>query len=350
MALDGLRGLAILIVLLSHSGNLGLVFADFLDFQKTGKIGVYLFFVLSAYLLDRQIAIAYVTKKAGSLYWKNYFLRRFLRIYPLYTISLFTFLGITLLGFPTVIQNPHEVIQHLLLRKGESIFWSVPVEFKYYILSPFIIFFCHRFLKWKMQQLLWFFLILTVFSIAIELNYELALISTLRYLPIFLAGTFVAVSELLLNHSKKQLPGIITHNSAGIIALSIILITTPYYFKLIFGVDVNFHHAIFFMPYAILWSVLLVSVKHGHGFISRMFKFKPLRFLGTISYSLYLFHMPVLQFLQADLGIPQGLKIYIFFALSILFSSFSYLLIELPLSKIKLIQKPIREADIEKNK
>ncbi len=46
MALNGLRGLAILMVLLSHSGNLGFVFADFLDFQKTGKIGVYLFLVL----------------------------------------------------------------------------------------------------------------------------------------------------------------------------------------------------------------------------------------------------------------------------------------------------------------
>ncbi len=150
-------------------------------------------------------------------------------------------------------------------------------------------FICHRFLKWRMQPLIWFFLILTVLSVAIELIYELPPISTLRYLPIFLAGTFVAVSELLLKHSKKHLPGAITHNSTGIIALSIILTTTPYYFKLIFDVEVNFHHAPFFVPYAIIWAVLLVSVKHGHGFISRIFRFKPLRFLGTISFSLYLF-------------------------------------------------------------
>ena len=87
-ALDGLRGVAVLLVLLSHSSNANLFFHEFLNFQRIGKVGVYLFFVLSAYLLDRQIALAFMTKKSSKGYWKNYFLRRFLRIYPLFVVAL----------------------------------------------------------------------------------------------------------------------------------------------------------------------------------------------------------------------------------------------------------------------
>lgn len=87
-ALDDLRGIAVMLVLLSHASNVGIHFQYLLNFQKIGKAGVYLFFVLSAYLLDRQIAIAFINNKSSKLYWKNYFVRRFLRIYPLFVIAL----------------------------------------------------------------------------------------------------------------------------------------------------------------------------------------------------------------------------------------------------------------------
>lgn len=124
-------------MLLSHSGNAKIFLHESLDFHGIGKTGVYLFFVLSAYLLDRQIALALMTNSSNIYYWKNYFLRRFLRIYPLFFISLIIHWLFTVFGIKTVIDNLSDIPLHLLLLKGESVFWSIPVEFKYYFLSPF---------------------------------------------------------------------------------------------------------------------------------------------------------------------------------------------------------------------
>lgn len=347
-ALDGLRGLAVLIVLLSHASNLGFMFADFLNFQKIGKIGVYLFFVLSAYLLDRQIAIAFITRQSGRLFWKNYFLRRFLRIYPLYTVSLLFFLAITWIGFPTVIQTFEDVAWHMLLLRGESIFWSIPVEFKYYFFSPLIMFVCHRYLKWRIQPVLFFFVVMTATAVYIELSRGLPVISTLRYLPLFLAGTFFSIAELLNKRSKPSVMDALSFDFLGVVAFALILLSVPYYFHLVFERQVDFHHSVYYLPYAIVWTMLLLAAKGGKGFVRRVLSFKPLRFMGAISYSLYLFHMPVLQFLQADIGIPHNMKIYLFFVISILIATFTYAIIELPLSKIRLYNPSLLERNITK--
>ena len=90
-SLDGLRGIAVILVLLSHSSNNSIYFHDAIAFNGIGKGGVYLFYVLSAFLLDRQIALALMKQTAESFFWKRYFARRFLRIYPLFIISLIFF-------------------------------------------------------------------------------------------------------------------------------------------------------------------------------------------------------------------------------------------------------------------
>ena len=59
-ALDGLRGFAVLLVLLSHTSNGKAYMLPGFNFSSMGKVGVYLFFVLSAYLLDRQIIIGFI--------------------------------------------------------------------------------------------------------------------------------------------------------------------------------------------------------------------------------------------------------------------------------------------------
>ena len=78
-SLDGLRGVAVLMVLLSHSSNQELYLFG-MDFKGIGSFGVYLFFILSSYLLDRQIAQNLLKHKTNKGYWMNYALRRFLRI------------------------------------------------------------------------------------------------------------------------------------------------------------------------------------------------------------------------------------------------------------------------------
>lgn len=341
-ALDGLRGIAVFLVLLSHSSNANLFFHDFLNFQKIGKVGVYLFFVLSAYLLDRQIALAFMTQKSSTEYWKNYFLRRFLRIYPLFVIALLMHGLLTFLGITTVIGGITDITLHMALMEGESIFWSIPVEFKYYFISPIIIWICHKFIRWNKIKLLLIFFIVLLASIVIELIYHLPLISTLRYFPIFLVGTFISIFEILYKDKIRNITSKRRQNIIGLIALLLIILTIPFYFEKIFGFKPNFHRSIFYLPYAIIWGIILITSKYGKGLLSRIFEVKALRFLGVISFSVYLFHMLFL-ILVKYLQIPSSLQIYIFFILTILFSSISFLTIERPLAKIRIYSQEISD-------
>jgi len=124
-ALDGARGLAVLLVLMDHTSDSGMkVFG--IDINRTGKYGVYLFFVLSAFLLTYQFFIKSTDDLAKAKTWLNYGFRRFMRIFPLYALVL-------------VILHPGAVMTHLLLRDGRGPFWTIPVEVKYYMLLPFIV-------------------------------------------------------------------------------------------------------------------------------------------------------------------------------------------------------------------
>ncbi|WP_053976407.1 acyltransferase family protein [Mangrovimonas xylaniphaga] len=334
-ALDGLRGIAVLFVLLSHSSNANLFFFDFLNFQRIGKVGVYLFFVLSAYLLDRQIALAFMKNKVSSNYWKNYCFRRFLRIYPLFFVALLLYGLLTIIGFRTVIDQIWDIPKHLLLLSGESVFWSIPVEFKYYLISPLLMWVCHKYLKWNHWKLFFMFLGLIVTAIVIERIFHLSLISTFRYFPVFIVGTFISIVELIYGEKKLQSMKSLIFEVGGVLGIVIIIITIPYYFKSIFGFGLNFHSALFFFPYALIWGVILLAAKYGGGIIKKLFELKLLRFIGSISFSVYLLHMIFLNMVR-EMAIPNNLKIYVFFFLTIVFSSLSFLLIERPLSNLRL--------------
>jgi peptidoglycan/LPS O-acetylase OafA/YrhL len=128
--------------------------------------------------------------------------------------------------------------------------------------------------------------------------------------------------------------------AAGFICGFIILLTVPFYFELITGRVVDFHGSIFYFFYALLWGGILIAAKYGTGYLIAIFELNIFRFIGVISYSMYLFHQPILTVVNSNfLSLPQGLRIYVFIFITVLGSSVSYLLIEKPLSKIRLSRK-----------
>src|SRR5690348_11870329 len=97
-ALDGLRGIAVLIVIASHLSNAGMGLLP-VSMGGTGKSGVYLFYVLSAFLLVRLMLLRGARDGYGNRrMWADYALRRVLRIWPLFLVVLLLSWALTMRG------------------------------------------------------------------------------------------------------------------------------------------------------------------------------------------------------------------------------------------------------------
>lgn len=147
-ALDGIRGLGVILVLLFHYGSstmaLG-VGTSVLQATGIGWSGVDLFFVLSGFLITGLLYDA----KGKPHYFKNFYARRTLRIFPLYyfaavvVIILAVITGYGILGG----SNPIWVLLYvgnfqMAIEGGGSIldhFWSLAIEEQFYLLWPMIV-------------------------------------------------------------------------------------------------------------------------------------------------------------------------------------------------------------------
>jgi peptidoglycan/LPS O-acetylase OafA/YrhL len=160
-ALDGIRGLAILMVT-AYRFNIGPNYDKLpgrLLFQALhrGDVGVDLFFVLSGFLITGIL----VDAKGQDHYFRNFYARRALRIFPLY----YGFLLVTLIALPKllgpswVLFPEAEANQAWLWLYGANFlmgirdqwclgsfehFWSLSVEEHFYFLWPLVIFWCSR--------------------------------------------------------------------------------------------------------------------------------------------------------------------------------------------------------------
>lgn len=146
-ALDGVRGLAILAVMLHNSGQLHRIFAN-------GWMGVDLFFVLSGFLITGIL----VDAKSSQDYFKNFYARRCLRIWPLYySLLLFTAAAVALLppsqsralleksspwwAYPLFLQNfliavPTQGVGPL------GVTWSLAIEEQFYLVWAWVVRYC----------------------------------------------------------------------------------------------------------------------------------------------------------------------------------------------------------------
>jgi peptidoglycan/LPS O-acetylase OafA/YrhL len=153
-ALDGLRGVAILLVLAHNldavprgTGVAARLLALPLDI---GWIGVQLFFVLSGFLITRGL----LAEQGSPTYFRSFFIRRTLRIFPLYFATLLVLLVLwpAFGSLPPGMESErqHQVWLWLFLSNwtetlgfnggGLPHFWSLAVEEQFYLLWPFVVF------------------------------------------------------------------------------------------------------------------------------------------------------------------------------------------------------------------
>lgn len=346
-ALDGLRGLAALIVVASHTSNNGWYFVPFADFSGIGKTGVYLFFILSSFLLTLPLlhkGSVIFERKEFTRFWK----RRFFRIFPLYTVYLASGLastyvlsnmaGIHGVGVPFTL-SLDEFIKHITLQQGKSVTWSIVVEFKFYFILPFIAYFLSVLFKRNAYYAL---LTLAIGIVALhnyfppeELN-KASRHELMPYMPIFLIGMGMAVIQYKINQAgglSANAELVAKLFSYGSLAIIFIMIPSVFSFLFYEVLDGAFQNKI--LVYSILWAVVLFASINTSGILNKILSHKTVRYFGFISFSLYLIHPVFIGVLRYS-GLETPLNAWFVVAASTLAAHISFMTIEAPCSRIRV--------------
>ncbi len=140
-SLDGIRAIAILLVLLGHSIS-GLPAAALLiEWLEVGRFGVSIFFVLSGYLITRLLVEE--QERDGSISLKRFYIRRFFRIIPAYYLYLTCILVASRMGYLTLpssgILPAYLFVWNYAPRAAGWFYghsWSLSMEEQFYLLWP----------------------------------------------------------------------------------------------------------------------------------------------------------------------------------------------------------------------
>lgn len=339
-SLDGLRGVAVLFVVFSHLSGYHMDLLPGWSWSGAGKVGVWLFFVLSSFLLTSQFLHRPPAELLSLGLWLHYAQRRFFRVFPLYCVALLV--GFLFPATPYFLAfSTRQLLRHLTLRDGRSIFWSIPVEFKYYFLLPLVV----AAIVVLLGRRLWPVLLTGagVVALCCGLAPELSRVSLRPYLPIFLLGSLSAFVHWKLRADAIAIGRrirVVLEFAAAAIFLGI-LAMTPRAWSILLGAPIPtdyFHKDI--ALFGLLWSVFLLSYLHGIGWIERALCWPPLRILGVISFSVYIWHMPVIRFVAHRVPIDGPAQAVTVLALTTVFSTCSYLMIEKPFLKIAWFGRP----------
>lgn len=358
---DLMRTTAVMLVLLSHS----LAFLPFAWpkeylFTFMGFAGVEIFFVLSGFLIGNIMYKAF-QKKLDKNGLKVFWIRRWFRTLPLYYIVLVLNIALTILIdgmhgvpltaflFPFFLQNflwPHP---YFFIPA-----WSLTIEEYFYLLFPLLLFFFMNirklpFRKSFLLMIVLFFtvpLILRIGSfVLLESGYIQQLKAgfhanwdvhirriTLFRLDAIAMGVFTAY---LMNNYKSFLQ----KNKNLLLLASIVLLTGSVwlYFSFVHPDRINVISAIFIFP---LFSIGFALAMPYLQYMKTMGLFSaPVTFISKISYSVYLLHTLLSDFLfkyiyKEAYALPYQFLIWLSFILvSIVVSALSYRYIELPFTE-----------------
>ncbi|PDV86809.1 acyltransferase [Rhizobium sp. H4] len=274
-SLDGLRGLAALLVVQAH---IGLIFPSAtLHVVTMGSEAVGLFFALSGFLMAHLYGSRPVTRENVL----DFLVSRFARIYPIYlaAVLLVAILsGMQDLNFVQPINGGTDFGRHVFLLGSSGVFWSIPPEIQFYLLFP-VLWLClarpHRHSG-----------VIAGFAIVVVVDGLLELpgpgILLLSKLPYFLFG---ALAGALHSHLERWTPSAVT----GIFTLVLLAVFFTYRHVL-----PNFSPEFWGLQSAVAAAVIVALVARQPPIAARVLAAAPVRFLGTISFSLYLFHVPIM--------------------------------------------------------
>lgn len=319
--MDSLRGIACIIVVIAHIISFHPTIGIYAN--GCGKIGVWCFMVLSAYLLYSPYCRE--KKRFGIREWGAFYVKRGMRILPVYLVVLVLTYTI---GYFTEIK---EVILHLLGVHGIGHLWYMPVIMKFYLIMPVFII-----IKTKVKPI-WnvaILIVTMVLSAVLSPYREYVENSTeLRwYLPVFVMGMLLAI---MIEICRKWKMSDLYMYDIGVILCAFIGISfIPYVRERLWGMEPSSWLQNKYLLYGMLWSIIILCITFSRYIKFLLIKLKIISYIGKISFSIYLIHFPLLVELNKRY-INTWKSGLITVVVSVIFAILINKLLEEPLERIK---------------
>ena len=342
--LDGLRGFAALLVLWAHfpilHGSIGSFSKLLSTYTYAGYIGVDIFFALSGFLITR---ILLTEKQEGHLSFKRFYLKRSLRIFPIYYLSIL-FVGIIIswqhLGWVAAYtSNYFFSFNHDPNPMRHT--WSLCVEEHFYLFWPFIISFCNQGASKRIISIIIpvgviIVAILTVLFMEEQIGKDMMYrVTHFRILTLAL-GSSIAFYE----PTVKLLPRRYLRYLLITLIAILVFMRTYYHIDILENLPSHIIELIVFSLFSALLVILIIRLNYTiKSFWTYMFTNPIITYCGKISYGIYLYHFPILFFLGLTEDQQTGNTTVVMWltalALCFIIPMLSYAAIEQPLLKMK---------------
>ena len=355
-SIDSLRALAVLAVIIYHID---------VNYLPGGFLGVDLFFVLSGYLISSLIIKEY--KKTGTLNLYNFYMRRARRLLPAVYFMITVCLVFMVLFNGVLLRKSHldAVFGYIYSSNWWYIFhklnyfdsfgaqspfkhlWSLAIEEQFYMFFPLIFLIFNRRKKEEgkgpslNKNFLYIVLGLILISLIIHiLLFDINNINRIYFgtdtrafsLLVGVVGALLYPIDKLSNptNSKENLAYSVVSIISISILITIMFYTTEYNTWLYRGG---------FLLVAVLGLIIIISSGKQHTFISKALSFKPIVFIGKISYSLYLWHFPIIVLTTpvSEIGNPNLFYVTLRIILTFIAATLSYLVVETPIRKLGFV-------------
>jgi peptidoglycan/LPS O-acetylase OafA/YrhL len=334
--LDGLRGIAIISVLIHH---------QLTPFSlKGGFLGVDLFFVLSGFLITGLLAAEY--EQTNSISLKKFYMRRLLRLGPALLLYLFGCLIVThytqLISVTRQLKlivlalvyatNWRMAFQWDTALDPTAIIWSLSIEEQFYLVWPIVLFVCLA-LKIKRNHIA---AALAAIIVGILIHRSVMLSGGADFTRLYY-GTDTRADALLMGCLFALLPvakilssGKRWLNLTGMLSaacLIYLMVTVGFTDRLLYQGGFTF--------VALLCGLLVfVAAYFPPKMLAIILSSLPLRWFGRISYGLYLWHWLVVR--NTTFYYLGALEPWARLGLAITIAAASFYVVETPFNKLKL--------------
>ena len=352
-SIDSLRALAVLAVIIYHVD---------VNYLPGGFLGVDLFFVLSGYLISSLIIKEY--RKTGSINLYNFYLKRARRLLPAVYFMITVGIILMVMFNEVLLKKSHldAIFGYIYSSNWWYIFhkldyfdsfgsqspfkhlWSLAIEEQFYMIFPLLFLLINSKKKGKdgTYKLSKSFLYIVLGLIFVSLITHILLFDINNISRIYFGtdtrafSLLVGVVGAILYPMDKLNTKITPQENIVYSVVSLISITTLITIMIYTSEYNTWLYRGGFLLVAILGIIIIISSGKQHTIMAKLLSFKPVVFIGKISYSLYLWHFPILVLTTpvSEIGNPNNFYVILRVILTFIVAIISYVFVETPIRKL----------------